>query len=72
MITNTRKSDAGKYICVGTNMVGERESEIAELTVLGKICCFALYSVAVLHSVEVSFRFMAICFPGSLRDNNNN
>uniref|UniRef100_A0A669DW86 Roundabout guidance receptor 1 n=1 Tax=Oreochromis niloticus TaxID=8128 RepID=A0A669DW86_ORENI len=34
MITNTRKSDAGKYICVGTNMVGERESEIAELTVL--------------------------------------
>lgn len=36
MITNTKKSDAGKYICVGTNMVGERESEIAELTVLGK------------------------------------
>uniref|UniRef100_A0A3P8VWF5 Roundabout guidance receptor 1 n=1 Tax=Cynoglossus semilaevis TaxID=244447 RepID=A0A3P8VWF5_CYNSE len=34
MITNTRKSDAGKYICVGTNMVGERESEAAELTVL--------------------------------------
>ncbi|CAG01543.1 unnamed protein product [Tetraodon nigroviridis] len=34
MITNTKKSDAGKYICVGTNMVGERESEIAELTVL--------------------------------------
>lgn len=35
MITNARKSDAGKYVCVGTNMVGERESEIAELTVLG-------------------------------------
>uniref|UniRef100_A0AAV2JBB3 Uncharacterized protein n=1 Tax=Knipowitschia caucasica TaxID=637954 RepID=A0AAV2JBB3_KNICA len=34
MITNTRKSDAGKYVCVGTNMVGERESEIAVLTVL--------------------------------------
>ncbi|XP_041864909.1 roundabout homolog 1-like isoform X2 [Melanotaenia boesemani] len=34
MITNTRKSDAGKYICIATNMVGERESEIAELTVL--------------------------------------
>uniref|UniRef100_A0A8C8CIC0 Roundabout guidance receptor 1 n=1 Tax=Oncorhynchus tshawytscha TaxID=74940 RepID=A0A8C8CIC0_ONCTS len=34
MITNARKSDAGKYICVGTNMVGERESETAELTVL--------------------------------------
>ncbi|KAJ8392080.1 hypothetical protein AAFF_G00078860 [Aldrovandia affinis] len=34
MITNARKSDAGKYVCIGTNMVGERESEIAELTVL--------------------------------------
>ncbi|XP_030634927.1 roundabout homolog 1 [Chanos chanos] len=34
MITNTRKSDAGKYVCVGTNMMGERESETAELTVL--------------------------------------
>ncbi|XP_076025155.1 roundabout homolog 1-like [Genypterus blacodes] len=34
MITNIRKSDAGKYVCVGTNMVGERESEAAELTVL--------------------------------------
>ncbi|XP_077030651.1 roundabout homolog 1 isoform X8 [Agelaius phoeniceus] len=34
MITYTRKNDAGKYICVGTNMVGERESEVAELTVL--------------------------------------
>lgn len=36
MITYTRKNDAGKYVCVGTNMVGERESEVAELTVLGK------------------------------------
>jgi len=35
MITNARKSDAGKYVCIGTNMVGERESEVAELTVLG-------------------------------------
>ncbi|XP_077336226.1 roundabout homolog 1 isoform X2 [Lithobates pipiens] len=34
MITYTRKSDAGKYVCVGTNMVGERDSEVAELTVL--------------------------------------
>uniref|UniRef100_H3A0E4 Roundabout guidance receptor 1 n=1 Tax=Latimeria chalumnae TaxID=7897 RepID=H3A0E4_LATCH len=34
MITYTKKSDAGKYVCVGTNMVGERESEVAELTVL--------------------------------------
>lgn len=43
MITNARKSDAGKYVCVGTNMVGERESEIAELTVLGNL--FLLFPV---------------------------
>lgn len=42
MITNARKSDAGKYVCVGTNMVGERESEIAELTVLGNFFFFFL------------------------------
>lgn len=42
MITNARKSDAGKYVCVGTNMVGERESEIAELTVLGNFYSFFL------------------------------
>lgn len=36
MISNTRKSDAGTYICVGTNMVGERDSDPAELTVFGK------------------------------------
>lgn len=36
MITNTNKSDAGKYVCIGTNMLGERESEIAVLTVLGR------------------------------------
>lgn len=36
MISNTRKSDAGMYICVGTNMVGERESETAQVTVFGR------------------------------------
>lgn len=36
MISNTRKSDAGMYTCVGTNMVGERDSDPAELTVFGK------------------------------------
>lgn len=35
MISNTRKSDAGMYVCVGTNMVGERDSETAQLTVFG-------------------------------------
>ncbi|CAM9110538.1 unnamed protein product, partial [Lampetra planeri] len=33
MITHTRKSDAGMYVCVGTNMVGERDSDPAELVV---------------------------------------
>lgn len=37
MISNTRKSDAGMYTCVGTNMVGERDSDPAELTVFGKM-----------------------------------
>lgn len=58
MITNTKKSDAGKYICVGTNMVGERESEIAELTVLGKRPRFTdntLHSTLV--SVQLSSQF---------------
>lgn len=49
MITNTKKSDAGKYICVGTNMVGERESEIAELTVLGNVCTFFILFHNPLH-----------------------
>ncbi|XP_044140490.1 roundabout homolog 2 isoform X11 [Bufo gargarizans] len=33
MISNTKKNDAGMYTCVGTNMVGERDSDPAELTV---------------------------------------
>ncbi|XP_061903221.1 roundabout homolog 2-like isoform X2 [Entelurus aequoreus] len=33
MISNSRKSDAGMYVCVGTNMVGERDSDPAELVV---------------------------------------
>ncbi|XP_072885835.1 roundabout homolog 3 isoform X6 [Hemitrygon akajei] len=33
MISNTRKSDAGMYVCVATNMVGERDSEPADLVV---------------------------------------
>uniref|UniRef100_A0A8C6WW74 Ig-like domain-containing protein n=1 Tax=Neogobius melanostomus TaxID=47308 RepID=A0A8C6WW74_9GOBI len=32
-ITNTKKSDAGIYVCVAANMVGERESEKAEISV---------------------------------------
>ncbi|XP_057694234.1 roundabout homolog 2-like [Corythoichthys intestinalis] len=33
MISHTRKGDAGMYVCVGTNMVGERDSDPAELVV---------------------------------------
>ncbi|KAM9255737.1 LOW QUALITY PROTEIN: roundabout homolog 3 [Cariama cristata] len=33
MLANTRKSDAGVYVCVATNVVGERNSEPAELVV---------------------------------------
>ena len=36
MISNTRKSDAGMYVCVGTNMVGEKDSDPAELVVFGE------------------------------------
>ncbi|XP_057676121.1 roundabout homolog 2-like isoform X2 [Corythoichthys intestinalis] len=32
-ISNTQKSDIGIYVCVATNMVGERESEKAQLSV---------------------------------------
>lgn len=37
MISNTRKADAGMYVCVATNMVGERDSEPAQLVVFGKL-----------------------------------
>ncbi|XP_035390316.1 roundabout homolog 3 isoform X2 [Electrophorus electricus] len=33
LISHTRKSDAGMYVCVGSNMVGERDSDPAELVV---------------------------------------
>ncbi|XP_043996661.1 roundabout homolog 2-like isoform X3 [Gambusia affinis] len=32
-ISNTKKSDSGIYVCVASNMVGERESEKAQLSV---------------------------------------
>ncbi|NWS37544.1 ROBO2 protein, partial [Probosciger aterrimus] len=33
MLANTRKSDAGVYVCVATNTAGEKDSEPAELVV---------------------------------------
>lgn len=35
MLASTRKSDAGVYVCVAANVVGERDSEPAELVVFG-------------------------------------
>nr|XP_008534223.1 PREDICTED: LOW QUALITY PROTEIN: roundabout homolog 3 [Equus przewalskii] len=34
MMSHTLKSDAGMYVCVASNMAGERESGVAELVVL--------------------------------------
>lgn len=36
MMSHTFKSDAGMYMCVASNMAGERESGTAELVVLGR------------------------------------
>lgn len=62
MITNARKSDAGKYVCVGTNMVGERESEIAELTVLGMYLRFLSFFLLLMlppkHATATHFSFL--------------
>ena len=35
-IASAKKTDAGMYVCVATNMVGEKESETAQLSVFGK------------------------------------
>ena len=35
-MSHTHKSDAGMYVCVASNMAGERESAAAELAVLGR------------------------------------
>lgn len=43
MMSHTHKSDAGTYMCVASNMAGERESGAAELVVLGRhkeFCCY--------------------------------
>lgn len=36
MMSLTLKSDAGMYVCVASNMAGERESGAAKLVVLGR------------------------------------
>lgn len=54
MISHTRKNDAGMYVCVGTNMVGERDSDPAELVVYGEFLIYYAVSVC-LCSIVKSF-----------------
>lgn len=63
MISNTRKSDAGMYVCVGTNMVGEKDSDPAELVVFGEL--FSNWSY---HSTLNSVPFFStlVCWGSSL------
>lgn len=65
MITNTRKTDAGKYVCVGTNMMGERESEIAELTVLGKFSVYFCFNLCISVNQKSDSQILphVICLP---------
>lgn len=62
MISNTRKSDAGMYVCVGTNMVGEKDSDPAELVVFGKFTVLSLprslsyfFSLSFSHTIHTVF-----------------
>ncbi len=59
MISNTRKSDAGMYICVGTNMVGERDSETAQVTVFGKLYSFSSPELLVSLQLYIIFAITA-------------
>lgn len=55
MIIYICKSDVGKYVCVGINMVGECESEVVELIVLERLLFVKRFSnlvVIVDDSVE--------------------
>lgn len=52
MISHTRKNDAGMYVCVGTNMVGERDSDPAELVVYGEFLIFMCVSVCTCSSIK--------------------
>lgn len=52
MISNTQKSDAGMYVCVGTNMVGEKDSDPAELVVFGR---FVVLFFSIFHFLTLSY-----------------
>lgn len=51
MISHARKNDAGMYVCVGTNMVGERDSDPAELVVYGELQIFTKKTARPLRNV---------------------
>lgn len=55
MISNTRKSDAGMYVCVGTNMVGEKDSDPAELKVFGESLFFFTASHQIIVNLQVLY-----------------
>lgn len=58
-ISNTKKSDSGIYVCVAANMVGERDSEKAQLSVFGKKSDTHICSVQKI--IDHSFFFFFFC-----------
>lgn len=61
MISNTRKSDAGMYVCVGTNMVGEKDSDPAEVVVFGELRCSSCNSSHLSSNViKCDFMFLQV------------
>lgn len=64
MISNTRKSDAGMYVCVGTNMVGEKDSDPAELVVFGESFIpngSNTQACSVFSFLRIIFSLVAVC-----------
>lgn len=44
VISNARKEDSGVYICIGFNAAGQRESDPARLSVLGRSTLITYYA----------------------------
>ncbi|KAI4881751.1 hypothetical protein NFI96_033285, partial [Prochilodus magdalenae] len=58
IISHTRKSDAGMYVCVGSNMVGERDSDPAELVVFAERPVFIRRPVNQIALAEETVEFL--------------
>ena len=72
MISNIKKSDEGKYICVGNSIGGIKEGS-ALLKVLGKFSETNLTTYPTLHEYAILFEFSLILyasFPSSYRQSN--